>query len=312
MGIQIASVFLVVPSAANGSRLSAHQDLTTFQKLSNLPHLPQISVFSHFMAIITISTPFNIDLEFKIAAFSKRLLAWVIDIMAICAYYYLMLRFIYPLFVKGEGISTAASLFVIIIPVLLYQLFFELFLNGQTLGKMGAGIKVIDIDGREPTWGQYIIRWILCIGNLFVYIVPYIIMRSPLAMIFFMIVYLPDFLSVVISAKSQRLGDFAAGTVVIDKSYKANINETIYLQIENNNYQPVFPQVMRLNDRDINGIRNLIRQQRNAKDTEVYMQQVVDKIKKILSIESDMHGYDFLEQLLMDYNYYTTTKTPNP
>jgi len=257
------------------------------------------------MAIITIGTPFNIDLEFKIAAFNKRLLAWLVDIVAICLYYYLMLVFIYPLFKKGEAAGTASILFVIIIPVLLYQLLFELFLNGQTLGKMAAGIKVIDTDGREPTFGQYLLRWILCLGNLFVYAVPYILLTSPFFIIFFMILYLPDFLSVVISARSQRIGDFAAGTVVIDKNYRSNISETIYLQIENKDYQPLFPQVMRLNDRDINGIRNLIHIKRPGKDTELYTQQVVEKIKKVLSIESDMDGYHFLEQLLKDYNYYT-------
>ena len=41
------------------------------------------------MASITVGTPFNIDLEFKIAAFGKRLLAWFIDIVIICVYYVL-------------------------------------------------------------------------------------------------------------------------------------------------------------------------------------------------------------------------------
>jgi len=265
------------------------------------------------MAIITISTPFNIDLEFKIAAFSKRLLAWLIDILVICLYFYLALRFIYPLLDKGEAVKTSATLLVIIIPVLLYQLFFELMLNGQTIGKMIAGIKVIDKFGREPTWGQYITRWILCIGNLFVYIIPYMILQSPAFLVVFMILYLPDFLSVVISAKSQRIGDFAAGTVVIDANYKPDIHQTIYLHIENKDYQPVFPQVMRLTDRDINGIRNLIDVKRPTTDTEHYIIDVVMKIKTVLGIESDLHPVDFLQQLLRDYNYYTTQNhTPNP
>ena len=270
--------------------------------MSCIRHFPYFHIS---MAIITIGTPFNIDLEFKIAAFNKRLLAWLIDIMIICFYFYLMMRFIYPLFNMGEGISTAAALFVIILPVLLYQLVFELFLNGQTIGKKIVGIAVIDMEGKEPTWGQYITRWILCIGNLFVYIIPYFILTEPAALIALLVMYLPDFLSVVISAQSQRIGDFAAGTVVIDKNYKANINETIYLQIEDKDYQPMFPQVMRLTDRDINGIRNLIHINRPAKDTEIYTQQVVDKIKKVLDIESDLPPLDFLRQLLKDYNYLT-------
>jgi uncharacterized RDD family membrane protein YckC len=260
------------------------------------------------MAIVTVGTPFNIDLEFKIADFGKRLAAWFIDIIVITVYYYLMLRFIYPLFDMGEGIGTTAGYAIVIIPVLLYQLLFEMFLNGQTLGKKLLGIGVIDIEGKEPSWGQYLIRWILCLGNLFIYIVPYILLASPILMIVFMVLYLPDFLSVVISGKGQRLGDFAAGTVVIDKTYKADINETIYFEVEPTDYTPMFPQVMKLTDRDINGIRNLINIKSPGRDSELYTDQVVDKIKKVLAIESDMYSIDFLEQLLRDYNYITARK----
>lgn len=256
------------------------------------------------MALITIGTPFNIDLEFKIAGFGKRALAWLVDICIICLYYYLMLRFIYPLLGFGEAVGNAAQLLLIIIPVLLYQLAFELLLNGQTPGKMAAGIKVIDKEGKEPSWGQYLMRWLLCIGNLFVYVIPYVIIKMPVAIIGFMILYLPDFLCVMISAKSQQIGDIAAGTVVIDKTYVADINETIYQEIEERGYKPVFAQVMRLSDRDINGIRNMVKNRRPGKDTAAYMEQVVGKIKVVLELETDMSGYDFLEQLLRDYNYY--------
>jgi uncharacterized RDD family membrane protein YckC len=259
------------------------------------------------MAIVTIQTPFNIDLEFKIATPGKRILAWLIDIIIICIYYSFMLRFIYPLLGLGKAVSTAASLFVIIIPVLTYQLVFELLFNGQTIGKMAAGIKVIDKDGKEPTWGQYITRWILCIGNLFIYIVPYLLLQNFLLMLVFMILYLPDFLTMVVSKKGQRIGDIAAGTVVIDKNYRADIDETIYLNIESHGYQPVFPQVMRLSDKDINGIRNLLGENSHpSKDTDHYTIEVALRIKAVLGIETNLYATDFLRQLLKDYNYYTT------
>lgn len=264
------------------------------------------------MAIITVGTPFNIDLEFRIAVFSRRLLAWAIDMIVITIYYYIVLRVIYPLLDMSENIQTAAALFAIVLPVLLYQLFFELFFNGQTIGKKLTHIAVIDIQGQEPTWGQYIIRWALCIANYFVYIIPYLLLSNPFVLLVFLFfMYLPDFLSVMISAKSQRLGDFVAGTVVIDSTYKPNISETIYQVIENKDYKPMFPQVMRLTDRDINGIRNLVNTKKITKDTETYMHQVVEKIKSVLSIETDMYPLDFLEQLLRDYNYFTSRTNGN-
>jgi len=257
------------------------------------------------MAIITIETPFNIDLEFKIATVGKRAMAWLVDIVIICLYYYLMLRIIYPIFRMGEAVQSTAAICLIVLPVLLYQLLSEIFFNGQTLGKKAAGIKVIDKEGHEPTWGQYTIRWILSIGNLFLYIVPYLILLSPGAMIFFMILYLPDFLCILISAKGQRIGDHAAGTVVIDSNYVADINETIYLEVEQKDYEPLFPQVMRLSDRDINGIRNLLNTKVQSADNTNYTIEVAQKIKRVLGIESDLYPTDFLEQLLKDYNYIT-------
>ena len=261
------------------------------------------------MAIITIGTPFNIDLEFKIATFGRRLLAWFIDIAIICVYFVLVLLYVAPLFGYSEAIGTAAVLFAVVLPVVLYQLLLELMMNGQTLGKKVAGIKVIDIEGREPTWGQYITRWILCIGNLFIFVIPYFILTSPGALFVALIVYLPDFLSVVISGKSQRLGDFAAGTVVIDKNYRPNINETIYLEIDNNEYVPVFPEVMRLSDRDINGIRNLLKIKNRSTDTDHYIINVAQKIKTVLGIESDLYPTELLEQLLKDYNYFSNAQS---
>ncbi len=257
------------------------------------------------MASITVGTPFNIDLEFKVAAFGKRLLAWLVDFVIICAYFILMLEFVSPLLGTEDQVRSMASISLITLPALLYQLFIEILMNGQTLGKKVAGVKVVDRVGREPTWGQYIIRWILCTGNIVICSIPYNMLRTPVLIIFSVIVYLPDVLSLLISAKGQRLGDLAAGTVVIDSNYRANINETIYLEIEDKHYQPVFPQVMRLSDRDINGIRNLLQMKTGTKETDHYIIDVSQKIKTVLGIESDLYPLDFMEQLLKDYNYFT-------
>ena len=264
------------------------------------------------MAIITIETPFNIDLEFKVAAIAKRLLAWLIDMIFICVYCYLTMRFLYPLISKNETIKTSAAYFAIIIPIMLYQVIAEVFMNGQTFGKMAVGIKVIDRQGGEPTIGQYLLRWLLCFGNFFIFILPFVIMQNIAYALGYMIgmtiIYIPDILSMAISAKTQRLGDLAAGTVIIDKNYKPDISETIYQEVEQKDYQPLFPQVMRLTDRDINGIRNLLKLKKPTKDTEHYIIDVAHKIKTLLNIETDMYPTDFLQQLLQDYNYITGKK----
>ncbi len=260
------------------------------------------------MAIITITTPFNIDLEFKVADFGKRVLAWLIDVVVICTYYYIVQNFILkPIGVNARE-STVAYLLILILPVMAYQLCFEIFFNGQTPGKKAVGIKIIDIEGKEPSWGQYIIRWILGLGNYVIYSMPLLIIINPLFIILLMFFYIPDVIVIAVSRKLQRIGDLAAGTVLIDANYKPDINQTIYKEIEVSNYTPLFPQVMRLTDRDINGIRNLLNVKSKGRDNIEYMQKVEYKIKEVLKIESHIEGYDFLQQLLYDYNFLSGNK----
>jgi uncharacterized RDD family membrane protein YckC len=259
------------------------------------------------MKIIKVETPFNIELEFKIADFPQRMGAWFIDIAIICLFYYLMYDILFRFFGKNVFLSVFLQLFILIVPVMLYQLVFELMMNGQTLGKKIVGIKILDIQGNEPTWGQYFIRWILCISNIYVYIIPFAIISitlDPLSiMFFFLIIYIPDVLSVLVSRNSQKLSDLAAGTIVIDSRFKPNISDTIFLEICDTAYTPMFPQVMKLTDRDINGIRNLLNTRQGDKNSMDYMTDIALKIKSVLSISSDLHPSDFLKQLLMDYNF---------
>jgi uncharacterized RDD family membrane protein YckC len=256
------------------------------------------------MSIITIQTPFNIDLEFKLAAFPKRVVAWIIDMIIICVYYYIMMNFMMTTVGMHDAMSSVPGFLLVVLPVIVYQFAFEIFLNGQTLGKKAVGIKIIDKDGNEPSWGQYITRWLLCLGNLFVYAIPYAVNSAgPLAIFFFMVLYFPDVITILVSKKAQRIGDLAAGTVVIDAGYKTNISETIYQQIEVVDYVPRFPEVMRLTDRDINGIKNLLDIKNPGKDTERYVMQVEAKIKSVLQLQTEVYGTDFLQQLLFDYNF---------
>jgi uncharacterized RDD family membrane protein YckC len=239
------------------------------------------------MSIITISTPFNIDLEFKIAPLHKRILAWMIDIIIMYSFVFLMLRFAVPYLRVEEYMSKMFSYLFVMIPAFSYHLILELVWNGQSVGKKALGIKVVDANGKEPTISQYLLRWVLRIVDMG------------------MTMGFGAILAITFSSLNQRLGDLAAGTVVIDQTGKTNLKETIYMDItENINYKPMFPEVMRLTDRDINGIRNLL-DTPYSKDTEIYTLQVTHRIKEVLHLQSDIEPRAFLQQLLHDYNFLT-------
>ena len=239
------------------------------------------------MSVITVTTPFNIDLEFRIAPFHKRLLAWSIDILVIYVYVILLNKYVVSPLSAYEELGNTVTIMIILIPAYSYHLLMEVFFNGQSLGKKAMGIKVMDLNGNEASFSQYLLRWLFRLLDM--------LMSLGAAAV----------LSVALSKYSQRLGDMVAGTVVIDNRYKTSISETIYLDMDNDLYVPVFPEVMKLSDRDINGIRNLLDTKGSSKDTEVYMQQVAQRIREVLQITTDLEPRPLLQQLLEDYNFLT-------
>lgn len=270
------------------------------------------------MALFTVTTPFNIDLEFSLAAFHKRMFAWLIDLLVIFVYCYIMLFFIYNNLVEGfywraqtqDKLSTVLVLFTVLIPVMLYHLLFEVFMNGSSPGKWFLGIKVMNREGASATLSQLILRWVLCLPNYFLIFIIWAYSPSYLLGIVVLlgITALPDVISIAASSKSQRLGDLAAGTVVVDTRYRMDIAETIYVEVEQDGYQPLYPQVLKLTDRDINGIRNLLTG-KISKESENYIFRVAYRIEEVLQIRmTDGDPIHFLQTLLKDYNYLTQNK----
>ncbi len=256
------------------------------------------------MSLITITTAFNIDLEFKAAPFHRRMFAWFIDFVVLCAYNYILVKFIIIPFGADSKFEDVLFILFCAIPSYLYPLLMEQFMNGQSFGKRALGLKVISLNGDEPTLGQYLLRWVLGLGNLVLFIMPWVVMESPFMVIFMLVFYLPDVLSVAINSKSMRLGDLAADTVLIDNRRQTHLHDTIYLEIEEEEYTAVFPEVMKLTDRDISGIRNLLNTKR-TKDSEIYMAQIAGRIKEVLNLQTNLVPEDLLRQLLKDYNYLT-------
>jgi uncharacterized RDD family membrane protein YckC len=255
------------------------------------------------MALIQISTPFNIDIEFEQAEFHKRLLAYLIDFSIITLYYismvYLLLEGVE---IKESGFGFA--LIIILLPMLFYTLSSELWGNGQTIGKLILKIRVVSLDGGEPTMGQYLARafarfyewgsiiFILFWGNgigLFVLVIGGVVSMVIIA----------------ISPKNQRLGDIIAGTVVVNTKTKLSVDDTVFMQVNTTDYKVTFPDVMRLSDRDINTIKGVVTQANKSSNYEM-CNRVAYKVKDVLKINTDMYPEQFLEKLLEDYNYLAT------
>lgn len=241
---------------------------------------------------IVIPTSFNIELEFTSAPFAKRLLAWVIDFIILLVYSVIVKMSLQSGASPSTGNLSAQYnlsflMLILYTPALLYHLVCELYLNGQSVGKRIMGLQVISEDGKRPATYQYLLRWLLRMVD----------MGLTLGFAAFMFS--------VTTRKGQRLGDMAAGTLVIDRKRGTSLTETIFQEVPDN-YQPKYPAVLKLSDADLNIIKATYETCRRTRNYE-HAHRIGNKIRLALNIESISEDeIDFLETILTDYNFLST------
>jgi len=244
------------------------------------------------MEKIKIPTSFNIELEFETPEFHKRLFAWFIDFFILIVYYIIITNVLQGIAIRHKSANNdlpfwynlSALYLLLFVPILIYHLFFEVAMNGQSIGKKLMSIRVIGESGGRPALHQYLIRWLL----------------RPCDFFFFGLVGL---LTVLNSKKNQRLGDMAAGTLVIKTKIQTDIDDLVFLEL-NEDYKPKFKEVMLLSDRDMNTIKGVLNNCRRYKTFDVAA-RMSEKIRSVLNISEYQEPVEFLETLLKDYNYYS-------
>jgi uncharacterized RDD family membrane protein YckC len=261
------------------------------------------------MLLVKLDTGFNIEVEFAISPFHRRFFAWVIDTALQWIYIWLgvsMLTSITDAFSEGRY----WLLVIFLLPYIFYHLVFETLFNGQSVGKMAMGIKVMTVQGGQPSISQYLIRWLFRIVDLPVLGIASIISSiinmwaDPLNAIIGIFLLLGGLVCVIVTPKSQRIGDLVAGTILIDLKNRTSWQDTVFTEIEST-YKPRYPQVMQLTDRDINTLKSIIQTVKKKNDYDLSL-KIADRIKSKLKMDSDQDSLDFLETLLKDYNYYAT------
>jgi len=191
------------------------------------------------MAVIKVPTNFNIDVEFEIPEFYRRLISLLIDV--IIEYFYLRIASeIYNSIRASSGSSSDSGYdmhavgLLLLLPVLLYHVVMEITMNGQSIGKKVMGIRVVNENGGRPGISQFLIRWLLRVSDMWIALLLIIIISNPdfgrnaettfviLAALGFLIT---DIVLVVSSKKAQRIGDILAKTILIRINTKSNIVE---------------------------------------------------------------------------------------
>jgi len=140
-----------------------------------------------------IQTPEGVELGLRVAGPVPRAYAWLIDFLLRAAVYTVLSIVLSMLGKLGVG------LFMIILFLLewFYPVIFEIYKQGATPGKRSVGIKVVNDDGTEVTWQSSLIRNLLR------------------AVDFLPFMYGFGVITMLCNHDFKRLGDYAAGTIVI-------------------------------------------------------------------------------------------------
>ncbi len=247
------------------------------------------------MQTVTVHTSQNIDIDYEVATLGDRVLARLIDL----GMYILILVLGVLLVIMTDvlkGIGEAMTIFLVIVYASLYVFYdivCEVFLNGQSVGKRVMKIKVVSIDGAQPTIGQYLLRWLFRI-------VDFTLTSSLCALI-----------SVAVSDKKQRVGDMVAGTTLVKTTPRTKADHIAFMPAMEN-YQPVYPQATQLNDRDIELIHEVIRTYMQTGNTTV-VYNMAEKVRVHLNVPAreDIDSLQFLQIVIKDYNYTVSNTDAN-
>lgn len=144
---------------------------------------------------LEISTSEGIVVEMRIAGIGSRSLAWLLDALIIGAV--LVLVGLGGVLLGGWDAATAlgvSSLAGLVLPIV-YLVAFETLNGGRTIGKMAAGIKTVKVSGAPIGFAAALVRALLLVFD---------IAFAGIGLV-----------TMLLTNKSQRIGDLAAGTVVV-------------------------------------------------------------------------------------------------
>jgi uncharacterized RDD family membrane protein YckC len=158
---------------------------------------------------LNIETPEQVDLRFNVAGIGSRFVALLLDMLAIFAVYLieffgvLALASSAPRIGGAANLDTAGKWFIAVLIFFQFLLYwgyfalFEAFWHGQTLGKRVMKLRVIKDSGRQITFFEALARNLLRIID------------------YLPVLYLVGVITMLCNKRNKRLGDFAAGTLVI-------------------------------------------------------------------------------------------------
>jgi uncharacterized RDD family membrane protein YckC len=148
----------------------------------------------------------KVPFYYRVAGLGSRFLAWLIDLATMFLFQLAGSFYLLTLEEGRPGLGMAAMFVWQFLVVWGYSLGFEWLWHGQTPGKRALGIRVISLEGTSITFVQSAVRNVLRVADGLP-LPPYL--------------YGLGFAVAACNRESRRLGDLAAGTLVVHVEGKA-------------------------------------------------------------------------------------------
>ena len=224
-----------------------------------------------------------VQIDLTPAGVGERIFARMLDYLIMIVYsisIYYFLDFInFSSFKDDFGLLL---LFILFVPVIFYSLLWEILNRGRSPGKMAFGMRVVMGDGTTPTIAAYLMRWILLLIDTLSWI---------------------GIVVILLNRNNQRLGDLAAGTIVIkERDYHrihVSLDEFNYMS---RGYKPIFPQAENLSLEQVSTINEALTRYDENRFRRITALSV--KVRDFLNVSPPFDDETFLRILTRDYQYY--------
>ena len=237
---------------------------------------------------ITIQTTQNVAIDYDLANLGLRIGACLLDLILVLFTWWILILIYFGLF----GDDVGDSLIYLMGPIffiLIYYFCLETFNQGQTIGKKILNMRVVRIDGRDPTPADFLARTIF-------FLIDVLFTLGAAATIM-----------VATSQDKQRLGDLVAGTAVILTNPRSVFTLEEIMGIKNrSDYEPVFPGVQRFTDTDMMVVKQTLDRLRRygGEAHRRAVRELTNSIAEGLELEVgsvNMMPEKFLETVVLDY-----------
>jgi uncharacterized RDD family membrane protein YckC len=235
------------------------------------------------MEAIRIQTAQNVFIEYQPASVGDRIIATLIDGMVTWGFVTVLRAA-----VENLAVEPGPTILILLnLPYVFYHLLSEIFMDGQSIGKKAMNIKVVKLDGGQPSLGSYLLRWLL---------------RMVDVLLSFGVVAMA---TISASQKGQRLGDIAAGTAVVSTRQRQTLRDAVLPEAEEA-YTPLYLEAARLSDRDVSIIRESLQVYHKGEEQDSWLiQSLAEKVQGLLGTRTQQTYVDFLRTVLKDHAHLT-------